>query len=109
MPILSLDFFAGGGWLDKTEVFFIPFIAASVILFSISFFSLSANILMKTFLNMTMVGAVFLGIPNITWPIGSEWYESIELGFGLLSGMLMLFNAALFFCYKALKINQASN
>lgn len=96
LPVVSLNFFAGGGWLDVNEYLFVPPIVGSFALFSYSFFTLRANIVLKIVLNLSMGMAEILGIPNIVYPIGSQWWESISLGFGLLSACFVAFNLMLF-------------
>ena len=105
LPVVSLNFFAGGGWLDVNEYLFVPPIVGSFALFSYSFFTLRANIVLKIVLNLSMGMSEILGIPNIVYPIGSQWWESISLGFGLVSSCFIAFNLMLFslvYAHKAL-------
>ena len=95
-PVVSLNFFAGGGWLDVHEYLFIPSIIGSLAFFSYSFLTLQSHIALRVLLNVSMVLSEILGIPNITWPLGSQWWDSISLGFGLSASILIAFNLLLF-------------
>jgi hypothetical protein len=95
-PIVSLNFFAGGGWLDVHEYLFVPLIIGSLSFFSYSFLTLDSHPLLKVSLNVTISIAMMLGIPNLVWPLGSTWWDSISLAFGLMSVTLLTFNLMLF-------------
>ena len=78
------------------EYLFVHLIIGSLGLFSYSFIRIKAHDFLKVVLIISMCLAEMLGIPNLAWPLGSEWWDPISLGFGRMSLTIITFNLMVF-------------
>lgn len=83
---LSLNSWAGGQWLDINEVYLAPLIPAAMFFWFTSVSILNSRPLHYGIVSMLLALAMMFSIPNVSYPIGSSWYETLEIALSRVSG-----------------------
>lgn len=95
---LSLNAWAGGQWLDINEVYFAPFIPLAMFFLFSSIAILNPRPLFYGIATTLLGLAIMVSIPNVSYPIGSSYYEMLEIALSRASGVLFAM-ATVFYCY----------
>lgn len=96
LPVDYLNSFAGGQWLTINEIYFAPFIALSMFFVFASVAFLNPRPLYYGLLSTIFCLAMIFTIPNVSYPIGSAYYESVEANLSRLSGTIYAMGTCLY-------------
>jgi hypothetical protein len=102
IPVLTLNSWAGGQWLDINEIYFAPFVALSMFFIFASVAILNPRPLHYGIISTAFFFAMIAAIPNVAYPIGSSYYENLEVSLSRVSGALYAI-ACMLYCYVVLK------
>jgi len=96
LPVLSLNSWAGGQWLDINEVYFAPFVGLSMFFIFASIAFLNPRPLYYGVVSTAFVLMFMAAIPNVTYPIGSNFYETEEIALSRVSGAIYAISTCLY-------------
>ena len=96
LPVASLNLWAGGQWLTINEVYFAPLVLGSMFCSFASFGFLKPKPLLLGLLATGIAFAFVFAIPNVTYPIGSDFYEAEEFIMAKLSASIYFVDGLLY-------------
>ena len=106
--LVSISFlhFAGGGWLDEHQFDLTPLLVFALFFYSASFSLADVPKMFGVSLNTLMTLSIVFAVPNISYPIGSQYWENIQGAFGKLSIEGMIVVSGLYLCLLFLKVRK---